>query len=87
MEKVKVEFINTCYCCDGYGDVLRDLAAKHPQEIDLKIYYTGKDFDYLPKYGPISRGTLIINEKERFDELSRKIIERAVKDALNKAND
>lgn len=87
MSKVKVEFINTCPCCDGYGDVLRDLAAKHSEQIDLKIYYMGKDFDYLPKYGPISRGTLIINEKERFDELNRRVIEGAVKVALDKVND
>jgi len=87
MEKVKVEFINTCSCCDGYGDVLRDLAAKHPQQIDLKIYYMGKDFDYLPKYGPISRGTLVINGSERFDDLSRRVIEGAVQAALDNVND
>ncbi|MGI6119088.1 MAG: thioredoxin-like (seleno)protein SaoT [Desulfosporosinus sp.] len=86
MKKVKVEFINTCACCDGYGDVLRDLATKYPQQIDLKIYYMGKDFDYLPKYGTISRGTLIINESERYDDLSRRVIEGAVKVALDKVN-
>ncbi len=86
MEKVKVEFINTCSCCDGYGDFLRDLATKHPQQMDLKIYYMGKDFDYLLKYGPINRGTLIINERERFDDLSRRVIEGAVKVALDKVN-
>lgn len=84
MGKVKVEFINTCSCCDGYGDVLRDLAAKYPQEIDLKIYYMGKDFDYLSKYGPVNRGTLIIDESERYDELSRRVIEGAVNVALDK---
>jgi len=63
---------------------LRELAARHPQQIDLKIYYMGKDFDYLPKYGPISRGTLIINEQERFDELNRRVIERAVNVAMDK---
>jgi len=87
MEKVKVEFINTCSCCDGYGDVLRELAARHPQQIDLKIYYMGKDFDYLSKYGVINRGTLIINEKNRFDDLSRRVIEKAVKTALDEVND
>jgi len=86
MEKVKVEFINTCSCCDGYGDVLRELAARHPKQIDLKIYYMGKDFDYLPKYGVINRGTLIINEKDRYDDLSRRTIERAVKAALDEVN-
>ena len=63
---------------------MRELAARHPQQIDLKIYYMGKDFDYLPKYGPISRGTLIINEQERFDELNRRVIERAVNVAMDK---
>lgn len=87
MEKVKVEFINTCSCCDGYGEVLRGLAAKYPQQIDLKIYYMGKDFDYLPKYGPISRGTLVINESEFYEDLSRRVIEGAINGALKKLND
>jgi len=82
MTKSRVEFINTCPCCDGYGDVLRDLAARYPDKIDLSIYYAGKDFDYLPKYGPISRGTLIINEQDRYEDLSRRIIEQAVGQAI-----
>jgi len=82
MSKSRVEFINTCPCCDGYGDVLRDLAARFPDKIDLSIYYAGKDFDYLPKYGPISRGTLIINERDRYEDLSRRIIEQAVGQAI-----
>ncbi len=77
-----IEFINTCPSCDGYGEVLRSLKAKYPEEIDLRIYYVGKDFDYLPKYGPVSQGTLIINEEKRYENLSRRIIERAVHEAL-----
>jgi len=79
---VRIEFINTCPCCDGYGDVLRDLAARFPDKIDLSVYYAGKDFDYLPKYGPISRGTLIINEQDRYEDLSRRVIEQAVGRAI-----
>lgn len=77
-----VEFINTCSCCDGYGDVLREMAARYPDDIDLKIYYMGKDFDYLPKYGPVSRGTLIINGQQRYDDLNRRVIEQAVLSAI-----
>lgn len=77
-----IEFINTCPCCDGYGDVLRNLQKKYPQQIDLKIYYVGKDFDYLPKYGPIAQGTMIIDGTRRYENLSRRIIEGAVFEAI-----
>ena len=82
MTKSRIEFINTCPCCDGYGDVLRDLAARFPEQIDLSIYYAGKDFGYLPKYGPISRGTLIVNEKDRYEDLSRRLIEKVVSETI-----
>ena len=85
MTKSRIEFINTCPCCDGYGDVLRDLAGRFPDKIDLSIYYAGKDFDYLPKYGPISRGTLIINEQDRYEDLSRRIIEQVVGQAIGES--
>ncbi|EEX48748.1 MULTISPECIES: thioredoxin-like (seleno)protein SaoT [Jonquetella] len=78
----KVEFINTCPCCDGYGDVLRDLQKRFPDKIDLKIYYVGKDFDYLPKYGPITRGTMIINGTDRYEDLSRRSIEKIISEAI-----
>lgn len=86
MNKVKVEFINTCPCCDGYGDFLREMSKKYPEKIHLKIYYAGKDFDYIPKYGQISRGTLIIQEKQYYDELSRRIIEKAVLEAIGESD-
>ena len=78
----KVEFINTCPCCDGYGDVLRDLQKRFPDKIDLKIYYVGKDFDYLPKDGPITRGTMIINGTDRYEDLSRRSIEKIISEAI-----
>ncbi len=80
--KTKVEFINTCPCCDGYGDLLRNIKKKYPELIDLKIYYVGKDFDYIAKYGPISRGTMIIGGKDKYEDLSRRKIEKAVSAAI-----
>jgi hypothetical protein len=82
MNKMKIELINTCPSCAGYEDVLRDIKKQFPEEVDLKIYYAGKDFEYLPKYGPIFRGTMVINEKDRYEDLSRKTIEEAVAKAL-----
>lgn len=78
----KVEFINTCPCCDGYGDVLRELQKRFPDKIDLKIYYVGKDFDYLPKYGPITRGTMIVDGKDRYEDLNRRSIEKVISEAI-----
>ncbi len=78
----KIEFINTCPCCDGYGELLRDLQKRFPDKIDLKIHYVGKDFDYLPKYGPICRGTMIIDGKDRYEDLSRRTIEKVISEAI-----
>ena len=82
MSKVQVEFINTCQCCDEYGRIIRSAASKHGDDVEVKVYHAGKDFDYLKKYGPITRGTMIINGKKRFDTLSKDIIEKAIGDAV-----
>lgn len=82
MPKVQVEFINTCPCCDEYGRIIQSIASRHGDQIELKFYLAGKDFDYLKKYGPVTRGTLIINGKKRLDTLSREIIERAIAEAV-----
>lgn len=78
----KVEFINTCPCCDAHGDLLNDLQKRFPEKIDLKIYYVGKDFDYLPKYGPITRGTMIIDGKDRYEDLNHRAIEKVIAEAI-----
>ena len=82
MPKVQVEFINTCQCCDEYGRIIRSAASRHGDDVEVKIYYAGKDFDYLKKYGPVTRGTMIINGKKRFDTLSKDMIEKAIADAV-----
>lgn len=82
MEKIIVEFINTCPCCDEYSKIVKSAGEKYGDKVETKIYYAGKDFDYLKKYGMITKGTLIINEKKKIDKLSRTIIEKAIADAL-----
>ena len=54
--------------------------------MDYKIYFAGKDFSYVKKYGMVMRGTLIINEIKRIDKLSVKTIEHAIHDAVNEYN-
>jgi len=82
MNMIKIELINTCPCCDGYGDLLQGIKKRFPDKVDLKIYYVGKDFGYLPKYGQILRCTIIINEKEKCEILSRRQIEEKISKAL-----
>ncbi|OLS02700.1 hypothetical protein TICRE_13450 [Tissierella creatinophila DSM 6911] len=48
----------------------------------MKIYYAGKDFDYIKKYGVIFKGTLIINGKKKIDRISKDIIEKEIKEAV-----
>ena len=84
MGKVLVEFINTCPCCNAYGSLLQELQKKHPQHIELRLYSAGKDMDYLAKYGMVTRGTLIINGKDKYEEgfFNKKVITEAVENAV-----
>ena len=82
MSKILVEFINTCPTCDSYSEYLNELQKIHGNKMELKIYYAGKDFDYIQKYGIIDRGTLIINGKDRYEILNKKLIEKEIKTAI-----
>lgn len=83
MSKVLVEFINTCPTCNRYSLYLSKFQEQYKDKIELKVYYVGKDFDYIKKYGIIDRGTLIINEKDRYEILSKKIIEEKINKAMD----
>lgn len=82
MSKVLVEFINTWAGCDGYTRAVEVAAAKYKDKVDLRIYYAGRDFEYVKKYGVIYKGTLIINEKKKIEKLSKENIEKAIADAV-----
>lgn len=84
MKPVTLEFIHTCPCCDIFSRTLQEIAGKQ-EGIRLKIYYAGKDFDYLPRYGVITKGTLIVNGQTRYEEslLSPKYIEEIVDAAMH----
>jgi len=85
VDKVKIEFINTCPCCDDNEHFLRDVQSRFPDKMDLSIYHVGKDFEYLTKYGQILRGTLIINESDKFEDVSRKRMSAILSKALSVA--
>ena len=50
----------------------------------MRIYRAGKDFDYIPKYGLITKSMLIINEKKVVRDLTKKNVRAAFEEALKK---
>ncbi len=83
MAKVTVEFINTCPSCAGYEEAVRSAAGRFGDAVDVKIYHAGKDFDYLRKYGPVSKGTLIIDGRKKYDNLSNDLIRQVIFEAVS----
>lgn len=83
MKKVLVEFINTWPTCDEHGRVVKQIGEKYKDSMDIKIYQAGKDFSYIKKYGMITKGTLIINQRKKYDRLSKEIIERVILEAVD----
>lgn len=63
--------------------LIRKLGEIYKEKIDIKLYQAGKDFTYLKKYGIITKGTMIINQRKKYDRLSKDIIEKAITEAIN----
>lgn len=82
MEKVLVEFINTWPTCDEHGVLIKKIGQRYEDKVEVKLYQAGKDFSYVRKYGVITKGTLIINQRKKYDRLSKDIIEKAIVEAI-----
>ena len=50
--------------------------------MNVKIYRAGEDFDYIPKYGAVSRSMLIINEKKAVTKLTKPAVRKSFEEAL-----
>ena len=48
----------------------------------VKIYRAGQDFDYIKKYGAVSKSMLIINEKKAVTKLTKPAVRQAFEEAL-----
>lgn len=53
--------------------------------MDVKIYKSGVDTEYVAKYGAISKSMLIINEAKAIAKLSKSAVRNAFKEALKTA--
>mgnify|MGYP003372370760 CR=1 FL=1 len=62
------------------------LDAKYLKEyegkVHVKVYKAGKDFDYIPKYGAVTKSMVVINEKKAVTKLTKPAIRKAFEEAL-----
>lgn len=65
-----------------FGDLVKVLAKDYEGRVNVKIYRAGTDFDYIPKYGAVSKSMLIINEKKAVTKLTKPAVRQAFEEAL-----
>ena len=58
------------------------LAKEYESRVHVKIYRAGQDFDYIRKYGSVSKSMLIINEKKAVTKLTKPAVRNAFEEAL-----
>ncbi len=63
--------------------LIEKLGQEHSDVLDVKVYQAGKDFSYLRKYGMITKGTMIVDQKKKYDRLSKKVIEKIIGDLVD----
>ena len=65
-----------------FGDLVQVLEKEYEGKVHVKIYRAGKDFDYIPKYGAVTKSMLVINEKKAVTKLTKPAVRDAFKEVL-----
>ena len=65
--------------------MVQSLAVDYQGRVEVKIYKSGVDTDYIPKYGAVSKSMLIINESKAVSKLSKSAVRDAFEEALKTA--
>lgn len=58
------------------------LSAEYAGRVNVKIYRVGTDFDYIKKYGAVTKSMLVINEKKAVTKLTKPAVRKAFEEAL-----
>ena len=82
MEKPCIEYISACAWCEVFGDLVQVLGEEYKGKVNVKIYRAGTDFDYIKKYGAVTKSILIINEKKAVTKLTKPAVRKAFEEAL-----
>lgn len=61
------------------------LKQEYEEKIHVKIYRAGQDFDYIPKYGAVTKSMLVINERKAITKLTKPAVRKAFEEALTYA--
>lgn len=61
--------------------MVQALAEEYEGKVHVKIYRAGQDFDYIPKYGSVTKSMLVINEKKAVTKLTKPAIRAAFEEA------
>ena len=58
------------------------LEKEYEGRVNVAIYRAGKDFDYIKKYGAVTKSMLGINEKKAVTKLTKPAVRAAFEEAL-----
>ena len=82
MEKPSIEYISACAWCEIFEGLVQALEKEYEGKVHVKIYKAGKDFDYIQKYGAVTKSMVVINEKKAVTKLTKPAIRKAFEEAL-----
>lgn len=68
-----------------YEGLVKSLAKEYEGQLDVVIYRSGVDTDYVAKYGAVSSSMLVINESKAVTKLSKGAVRKAFEEALRSA--
>lgn len=62
--------------------MVQALEKQYEALIHVKIYRAGQDYDYIPKYGTVTKSMIVINEKKAVTKLTKPAVRKAFEEAL-----
>ncbi|MEF9917585.1 MAG: thioredoxin-like (seleno)protein SaoT [Lachnospiraceae bacterium] len=63
-------------------DLVQVLQDTYRGKINVKTYRAGTDFEYISKYGAVTKSMLVINESKAITKLTKASVESAFEEAL-----
>lgn len=58
------------------------MAKQYAGRVNVAIYRAGREFDYIKKYGAVTKSMIVINEKKAVTKLNKKTVREAFEEAL-----
>ena len=65
--------------------MVKSLAIEYEGQVEVVVYRSGVDTDYVAKYGAVSSSLLVVNESKAVAKLSKSAVRKAFEEALKSA--